>query len=206
MVIVASSPSASSSPTAFAEECRAAALEVLDARAWTKAELVAWLVGSYRPLTLSVRDDDAEAPSSGRASGIAAQNVEELVARARDEVTEAIARQRLAGDWTFAERALCAGHVAKSRSAANGRLFVPVDAPRRRLADRVLSLLAVDYLVRPDDYYEVLRVCTTCRRVSFAAAQRCDHADSFVRVRATGAAAPDESPSRPRLELVASDD
>jgi hypothetical protein len=42
----------------------------------------------------------------------------------------------------------------------------------RRLADRVLSLVAADYLARPTDYDTDLSVCMTCKTVEFDAVSR----------------------------------
>ena len=47
------------------------------------------------------------------------------------------------------------------------RVWVPVDLPRMRLTDRVTSLVAVDYLMRPQDYEHNAVVCIECGKTSF---------------------------------------
>jgi hypothetical protein len=50
--------------------------------------------------------------------------------------------------------------------------WVPLAPSRMRLADRLLSLLAVDYLTRPEDYESKLFICSRCTLVGFDAAAR----------------------------------
>lgn len=47
--------------------------------------------------------------------------------------------------------------------------FIPVDLPKMRLRDRVLSLISADYMARPDSYAIDLHVCDTCDVPDFTA-------------------------------------
>ena len=68
---------------------------------------------------------------------------------------------------SFARSALHAGYVRRSRDTAGRAGYVPVDHERMRLSDRVLSLAAVDYLMRPSDYLALLTVCKVCEKITF---------------------------------------
>lgn len=159
----------------IADGCRSAALAFLnESSRWAKAELAMWLMGPYGQLTQYV------SPYSRRRSGeyarqvpllrdIDARMVSRVVKNAYDEVIAAI-------EWTndpqggpsFAFTMLSAGFVARCEDRGHVAGWVPtVDA--RRLADRVLSLIAADYLARPTDYECALSVCRTCKIVEFDA-------------------------------------
>ena len=48
---------------------------------------------------------------------------------------------------------------------------MPVAQPRMRLTDRVLSLVAADYLLRSEDYETALFTCSACGLTAFDAAR-----------------------------------
>ena len=157
---------------AVADACRDAIVSFVvgSATSWGKSGLAVWLAGPYRLLVRHAprvegppRRSDM-APASVRTQ-LASQSIEAIVASTRQEVltTLKLAPQNA----SFARSALHAGYVRRSRDA-NGRSgYVPVDHERMRLSDRVLSLAAVDYLMRPSDYLALLTVCKVCEKITF---------------------------------------
>jgi hypothetical protein len=75
-------------------------------------------------------------------------------------------------DIRFTHRAIAAGHVIRTRDAHGRAGWAPVDAPGMLFAERILSLVSVDYLMRPADYLALLSVCGICQAVSFDAQLR----------------------------------
>lgn len=167
---------------AIADECRRVALEFLnESQHWGKAELATWLMGSYSSLT------QYASPYSRRRSGeyarpapmlreIDVRMVERVIRSAREEVVAALTKTyEVEGGASFAFTMVAAGFVARCEDEGRVAGWVPT-TDARRLADRVLSLLAADYLVRPDDYELDLGVCKQCNSVVF---------DAIARVRGT---------------------
>jgi hypothetical protein len=159
---------------AIANACRATALAFLnESLHWGKAELAMWLMGPYGQLTQYV------SPFSRRAAGeqartapllrdIDARMVERVIRTAHEEVMSTLARMAdPEGSASFAFTMLAAGFVARCEDRGRVAGWVP-SSDARRLADRVLSLLAADYLSRPGDYENDLSVCHICKTVSFA--------------------------------------
>jgi hypothetical protein len=181
-----------------AESCRYGALAFLNGTlaAWGKPELAAWLGGAYHSVTRFAREGlDVEArvsslsasvsasasstaplPSGGipsNARKVAPYAIERVMKEAHDEVLDTM---RLLsepdGGVSFAFAALGGVLVARCKDTDGDFGWIPVAPTRMRLADRVLSLIAVDYLARPEDYEERLAICSTCSVISFDAAAR----------------------------------
>jgi hypothetical protein len=143
---------------------------------WGRRELAEWLQGPYRILT-----DLAAVPESLENSrtfrriprSVEPARLEEVLRAAKEDV---LATMILAAppdsDVRFSHRAVAAGHLVRTRDAAGRAGWVPVDAPGMLLGDRILSLAAVDYLMRPADYLALLSVCGICHAVSFDAQVR----------------------------------
>jgi hypothetical protein len=155
-----------------AEDCRAALLAFLEGTraGWGKSGLAVWLSGPYRLVTRHAprpertpRRSDV-APASTRTQ-LQARTLDEILASARQEVLTTLKLARENG--AFARSALHADFATRSRDTLLYAGYVPVDHERMRLADRVLSLAAVDYLMRPSDYLALLTVCTECDEVTF---------------------------------------
>jgi hypothetical protein len=149
-------------------------------KAWAKRDLGGWLAGPYRSLTAFAAGDEAppsRPPSSGKLRAApritAAEKIDSLLSGANEEV---LATLMMAApptlDLGFIERAIRAGHVTRSRDAAGRIGWVPIDMRGMSLADRILSLVTVDYLMRPGDYVALLSVCGVCQVVSFDAQTR----------------------------------
>ncbi len=181
-----------------ADSCRYGAISFLNGvlAAWGKPELGAWLAGPYRDVTrharealdLAARRDAIMARRSAVARRtIAPYAIERVMREAHDEVL--ITLRTLVqpdGGVGFAFSALGGALVSRCRDDQGEPGWIPVSPTRMRLAERVLSLIAVDYLTRPDDYESSLAVCSTCRVVAFDATARARglcrvHAGSGIR-------------------------
>jgi hypothetical protein len=154
-----------------AEACRTAALSFInESGPWGKAELALWLMGPYAQLAHSESYRDREPagfPSGGLLlRDIDARFVDRFTMTARDEVLRTVRslhdpRQAEAFIWRMLETSFIA--PCEDHLGANG--WIPT--PRAiRLADRVLSLVATDYLVRPADY-SYLDTCSRCDSLTF---------------------------------------
>jgi hypothetical protein len=151
----------------FAEGCRAAVLDFVNRVSLRpdKAMLAEWLRGPYRAHVAAI------APTRTRrieTSPLVPGALEKLLVRVRGEVVEALRLSRDPSEGVaFGYSALAAGLVYRARDAAGADGWVPVAQPRMRLVDRVLSLVAADYLLRSDDYENALFECARCDSVAF---------------------------------------
>lgn len=159
---------------ALAHACRETALEFINNSAhWGKAELAMWLMGPYAQLTQYFAKKD-ERHQSGEfrrpvpmLREIDARMVERVIKSAREEIFNTLRRTYDAeGGASFAFTMLSNGFVARCEDKSRIAGWVPT-TEARRLADRVLSLLAADYLSRPADYEHDLSMCTHCGTVEF---------------------------------------
>lgn len=168
-----------------ANAARIAGLAFVNGSRWRKRELAGWLTGAYgratsfaparsgRPMraaesapmrsgehrkTIARRDDEP----------ISHEKIAALLGSTRWRVLSALENAALPrGTFPAVDRAIVLRHVEPAIDA-NGNLgWIPVDGARMTLADRVLSLFAVDYLLRQPDYANGLSVCHYCETVSF---------------------------------------
>lgn len=163
--------------TTIADDCRAAALEFLnESRHWGKAELAMWLMGSYSALTqyaspYGTRNGGTVAPAP-MLREIDVRMVERVIRSAHEEVIATLINSYESDQENhFAYTMLNAGFVARCEDKGRTPAWVPTTAARR-LADRVLSLLAADYLTRPAHYEFDVSVCMQCKSVQFDATVR----------------------------------
>jgi hypothetical protein len=149
-------------------QCREAALAFMSgvAAGWDKLDLVLWLTGPYAGATRHV-------PRGERVAGLDEdadlddELVEDLLARVRGQLFASLEKAALrTGILDFAEGALERGLVHKGIDADGHDVFIPVDGSRMKLADRVRSLFAADYLDDPSAYLELF-VCHECEAVVF---------------------------------------
>ena len=137
-----------------AESCRYGALAFLNGvlAAWGKPELAAWLGGPYRNVTRFAREAlDVESTDKLAASGaspsarkLAPYAIERVMRESHAEVTSTL--RMLAepdGGVSFAFHALGGVLVSRCKDECGDFGWIPVAPTRMRLADRVLSLLAV---------------------------------------------------------------
>ena len=172
-----------------AEACRSAAIDFLDGvrDGWGKRELAAWLVGPYHQLSLLRCSADelafadvvdhspkSSAPKSESPKSVAERDVEKAMRDARDEVL-AIVQRFASGDpsaETFVWRVRNRGALTRVEDETGATGLVPNEAPTQRLVERILSLIAADYVARPLDYEERVAICSTCKTVTFEADAR----------------------------------
>jgi hypothetical protein len=157
--------------SSFAHGCRDAALQFMNevAHRPDKATLAAWLRGPYRGHVVVLARSHTRRKG---ASCVMEGAIAKLLAQTRLEVSLGLLRARDPEDGvSFGFSALAAGLVYRCQDAEGTQGWVPVAHPRMRLADRVLSLVAADYLLRAGDYETQLYTCATCGLVEFDAAR-----------------------------------
>lgn len=193
----------------IAEACRSTALELLRGvrSGWGKRELGEWLVGPYHQLSiLRFPPTLTRSPfSSGvfpranvRPHAVREPDVVKVMRDAREEALRVIDRFQN-GDpaaETFLWRLQSRGLLARIEDETGARGLVPNEIPRQHLADRLLSLLACDYVSRPLDYQDKVAICRKCGAVTFA-----DHA----RANRDCGEHVNESGERPRVRLLEMD-
>lgn len=149
----------------LAEDCRDVALAFLDeSENWGKAQLAMWLIGPYSRVTqmgqrLTKRAGDAPRPMPPLLRDIDAYRVDRLIASARERVI-GVLMQMVDPQFSanFAFEMMNAGFVVRCEDQYGVAGWVPTNEARH-LADRVLALIAVDYLMHPTDYDRQLSVC-----------------------------------------------
>jgi hypothetical protein len=155
-----------------AKGCRHAALDFLNevCAKRGKKELAEWLIGPYRTLARHA----TSIPEIGPATvSLHEQDIDALVGRVHAEAIATLeATTRPDGGVSFAFAAMASGFVVRCEDVDGQPGWLPAGGPRMRLADRVLSLIAADYLARTSDYERLLGFCSQCGRVSFDAAAR----------------------------------
>ncbi len=158
---------------AVASACRESALAFInESEHWGKAELAMWLMGPYAQLTQYGAPYSDRLGQPGRAPlpmlrEIDARMVDRVIKSARSEILETLRRSdEEQGGPSFAFAMLASGFVVRCEDRAGSVGWVPT-TDARRLADRVLSLFAVDYLTRPMDYELQLSICHHCESVMF---------------------------------------
>jgi hypothetical protein len=126
----------------IAVECRRVALELVESSLTSRA-VDAWLEGPYRALVAV----------AARPAPVRADRVSEIPAWTRAYVSAAIRGiARMPSDVTFVFAAIHDGSIERCCDATGRAGWCPVDRANMRLTERVLSLVAVDYLLRPDDW------------------------------------------------------
>jgi hypothetical protein len=161
---------------AYADGCRAAALAFLNEVAAARpspshpaAQLAQWLRGAYDAHVVAL---SASHTARLGAAGVVPSALERLLSQARLEVGLGLLRAHdPEGGVSFAYSAIAAALVYRCKDAAGAPGWVAVAQPRMRLADRVLSLVAADYLLRPEDYETGLYTCAACGKVDIDATQ-----------------------------------
>jgi hypothetical protein len=152
----------------LADECRDAALSFMSgvASGWDKLDLALWLTGSYARATRHGKHGERVAAVGG-AEEISDESIESLVTHVRGQLIASLERAALEfGSLEFSDELVERGLVRKVIDAEGRDAWVPVDAPRLRLRDRVRALFTADYLNAPYTY-AALFVCHRCEAVVF---------------------------------------
>lgn len=144
---------------------------------WGKLELARWLTGPYRRLALRENANeliDAAPPSmtiANDAAPLSDDRVWAMLEAMRVDVI-GVLRELMTpeGRGAFTKLALDTELVVRSKE--DGAIVLPRARPRMTLVDRVLSLVAVDAITRPEDYEHSLFVCDRCHQPVFDVASR----------------------------------
>lgn len=165
-----------------ADLCRSAALGFLaNARDWSKADLAEWLQESYRPLVIGAPKPVRKmTPAYGTAISIAPtpsvapQALTSILENAHAEVLQMLRDLQAARSSLDAGRAFIANNVVTRCIDDTGAAgWVAVSHKSSRLAERVMSLFAADFLARPWDYEYDLTICECCENVAFTEVNCC---------------------------------
>ncbi len=152
----------------LAADCREAALSFMSgvASGWDKLDLVLWLTGPYARATRHGKHGERVAVVSDTEE-ISDESIESLVTHVRGQLIASLERAALEfGALDFADEITERGLVRKVVDADGRDAWVPVDASRLRLRDRVRALFTADYLNAPYTYAELF-VCHRCEAVVF---------------------------------------
>lgn len=158
--------------SAIASACRAVgSLFFVGAMSgWHDAEVTSWLRGPYADLAALARRDRAllerDTPRAWSevddATLLEASPLEHPMVTRQKVVT--LLRELASGHGEPILLSLARGGLLVRRVPFGMSTYWSPSAPVRAcVADRVLSLFAVDYLRRPHDYPAPLALCTTCR-------------------------------------------
>jgi hypothetical protein len=165
-----------------ADLCRSAALGFLaNARDWNKADLAEWLQESYRPLVIGAPNPPRKmtpaygsAVSIAPAPSVAPEALTGILENAHAEVLKMLRDLQAAPSSLDAGRAFISSNVVTRCIDDTGVAgWVAVSHKSSRLAERVMSLFAADFLARPWDYEYDLAICESCENVSFTEVSCC---------------------------------
>lgn len=163
-------------PVALARSFRETALEFMNgAPHWGHAELAMWLLGPYVRCTRYAAE---RAPSGEISPPVLLRDVDARFVDRALRVAHASVFDVLRGEvedgkvGTFASEMAAAGFVVRCEDDRGPDGWLPTMKPRR-LAERVLSLFAADYLIRPAAFEAELSVCSACKSVAFESPRGC---------------------------------
>ncbi len=152
----------------LAHEFREAALSFMSgvASGWDKLDLALWLTGPYARATRHGKHGERVAAVSD-GEQISDESIESLVTHVRGQLIASLEKAALEfGALEFADEIVERGLVRKVVDAEGRDAWIPVDAARLRLRDRLRALFTADYLNAPYTYAELF-VCHRCEAVVF---------------------------------------
>lgn len=174
-----------------ADLCRSAALGFLaNARDWSKADLAEWLQESYRPLVVGAPKVQRKlTPAYGTpvsiapTPSVAPAALAGILETAHWDILRSLRDLQASRSSLEAGRAFIASNVVTRCIDDTGVAgWVPVSHKTSRLADRVMSLFAADFLARPWDYEYDLTICESCENVAFTEVSCCRARSGLQRV------------------------
>lgn len=145
----------------FAEACREAGLAFMSgvAAGWERRDLAVWLLQKYGKLAIKPKERGREVSTD---RGVQQQTISDILREARWKAFAAL-EEAAQGQARFVQEVAGKGLIARDDKLG----WVPVDRPNARLRGRVLSLFAIDCLVRPSDYRSLLFACPRCESIVF---------------------------------------
>ena len=155
----------------LAEDCRNAALSFMTGvgEGWDKLDLALWLTGDYARATRHRPHGERVATPALAVVEIPEETIENLLVHVRGQLLASLEMAALEfGALEFTESLVERGLVRRMIDAEGRDAWVPVDAARMRLRDRIESLFAADYLNAPYTYADMF-VCPRCEAVVFDA-------------------------------------
>jgi hypothetical protein len=164
-----------------ADTCRHALLAFLNGvglEGWGCEELASWLAGPYetvtRVATEVARAKDSNSPPASAGTSLLDRNaVEQLMVHAHRECLNVLRSMIDPEQGTsFAFKLVSLELLMRCEDTQANCGWLPIAKANMRLADRVQSLIAVDFLTRPEDYEGQLSLCGRCGTVEFDAMAR----------------------------------
>ncbi len=140
------------------------------------ADLAEWSKGPYRRAVSPAGAMLGRTPTPfSIARGSVDLSVDVLTLQAREEALVALRHLKSLKeqDTSFTFEARNRGFIVECRDTAGTRGLVPVDAADMKLYERVLSLIAVDYIAHPQDFEERLAICRRCEMPFFDGIHAC---------------------------------
>ncbi len=162
-------------PDELANACRRAYSRIVVGAhiGWGKIELARWLTGPYRRLT--VRDAWDEPPPSMTIANDVASNLDDRIVTVLETMrfdVLLVMRELMTPEGRSAFTTLAFDTSLVARATGDEGVVLPCARPRMTLTDRVLSLVAVDAIMRPEDFEHSLFVCSRCDQPVFDVASR----------------------------------
>ncbi len=162
----------------IADQSRAAYLALMKSAVspFRNADLAEWFKGPYRRCVSPAGIMLGRTPTPfAIARGSVDVHVDVLTLQAREEALVALRHLKnlREQDTSFTFDARNRGFITECRDDEGTRGLCPVDAPEMKLYERMLSLIAVDYVARPQDYEERLAICRRCEMPFFDGIHAC---------------------------------
>lgn len=139
---------------------------------WGKLELARWLTGPYHALAVHEPWLDSPATAAANDVSLSDDRVSALLDGMRTDVL-VVLRELMSPEGVAALTKLAFDTALVARVLRDGDwTVVPRARGRMTLVDRVLSLVAVDAITRPEDFEHSFFVCERCEQPVFDVAAR----------------------------------
>lgn len=187
-----------------AAACRSAASDFVRGvrNGWTKRELAAWLVGPYHQISILRYSSSAlrsmgsriPFPRSSFHGPLDDRDLVRVMWDAREHVLDVVDRFVMndSRSESFVWHLRSIGAITRVIDCNGAKGLVPNELAPQHLTDRVLSLVAVDYVSHPLDYEDRVAICRRCSAITFREGARETHDCGAHRM---------DSGIRPRIEM-----